>query len=59
MVRGVSAARFPVEGSGIKIRSGRASATTLRSVVIEVFFLNLYRNLEVLLTRIRTRVLVN
>ncbi|WP_100114838.1 hypothetical protein [Saccharolobus islandicus] len=42
---------------GIKIREGKASA--LRGVVIEVFFLNLYRNLEVLLTRIRTRVLVN
>ncbi len=44
---------------GIKIREGKASATTLRGVVIEVFFLNLYRDLEVLLTRIRTRVLVN
>ncbi len=44
---------------GIKIREGKASATTLRGIVIEVFFLNLYRDLEVLLTRIRTRVLVN
>ncbi|BDB99089.1 hypothetical protein [Saccharolobus caldissimus] len=59
LVKGVSSARLPVEGSGIKIREGKASATTLRGVVIEVFFLNLYRNLEVLLTRIRTRVLVN
>jgi hypothetical protein len=46
LVRGVSAARFPVEGSGIKIREGKDSATTLRGAVIEVFFLNLYRNLE-------------
>ncbi|BBG27946.1 hypothetical protein [Sulfuracidifex tepidarius] len=59
LVKGVSAARFPVEGSGIKIREDRSSSTTLSGVVIEVFFLNLYRDLEVLLARIRTKVLVN
>ncbi len=44
---------------GVKIREGKASSTTLRGVVIEVFFLNLYRDLEILSTRIRTKVLVN
>ena len=56
LVRGVGGARFPVEGSGVRIREGRASATTLRGVTVELFFLVLYRDLEVLLTRIRTRV---
>ncbi|QXJ30599.1 hypothetical protein J5U22_00175 [Saccharolobus shibatae] len=59
LVKGVGSARLPVEGSGIKIREGKASSTTLRGVVIEVFFLNLYRDLEILSTRIRTKVLVN
>jgi hypothetical protein len=30
LVKGVSSARLPVEGSGIKIREGKASTTTLR-----------------------------
>ncbi|WP_238526233.1 hypothetical protein [Saccharolobus islandicus] len=33
LAKGVSATRFPVEGSGIKIRESKASSTTLRGVV--------------------------
>lgn len=59
LVKGVGSAGLPVEGSGVEIREGKASSTTLRGVVMEVFFLNLYRDLEILSTRIRTKVLVN
>ncbi|AWR98370.1 hypothetical protein DFR87_12935 [Metallosphaera hakonensis JCM 8857 = DSM 7519] len=59
LVKGVSAARLPVEGSGVRIREGVASSTTERGEVVEVFFLNLYRDLEVLLTRIRTKIAIN
>ena len=33
LVKGVSSARLPVEGSGIKIREGKASTTTLKGPI--------------------------